>query len=351
MKKKYYVVCPSNVTTGGPDALHQMVYYMVKQGFDCQIAYLADTTKGLNIPDPYRIYINDFCLFKNVRDREENNVIIPETFSFLSHKFKKARLYIWWLSVDNNFVDFSWYKRIWYLFSCPGRIFKHKELYKCSAYTKIKNTLFCHEYSFENEGKNITHLCASYYALDVVSKKTQRKVYKCIEPISCIFLDKFNKESRNDIRQDVILFNPKKSRSIVEKLHEKYPIYKFKPLEKMTQSQLIESYKKAKLYIDFGPFPGAERIPKEAVLYGCLIITGRHGASNFYGDVPIPDKYKFFDDDLERIVLMINRCLTEYSSCYHDFDEYRATILALEPNFEKSLNIIFNSEENLDASK
>lgn len=349
MKKKYYVVCPSNVTTGGPDALHQMVYYMVKLGFNCQIAYLADTAKGLKIPEPYRIYINDFCLFKNVKDLEESNVIIPESFSFLSHKFKRAKLYIWWLSVDNNFVDFSWYRRIWYLCSSPFRVLKHKELYSCSVLTKIKNTLLCHDYSFENERENIIHLCASYYALDVVSKKTQRKVYKCIEPISYIFLDRFAKDPRNEIRDDTILYNPKKSKLIVERLKKKYPLFEFRPLENMTQLQLIESYKKAKLYIDFGPFPGAERIPKEAVLYGCTIITGRHGASNFYGDVPIPDKYKFSDDDLENIVSMINLCLTEYDSCYHDFDEYRSTVLALESNFEKALNMIFNSEDNMNA--
>lgn len=344
-EKRYYVVCPSNATTGGPDALHQMVYYMVKQGFNCKIAYLADTINGLEIPEPYRIYINDMYLFKNVKDVEENNVIIPESLSFLSHKFKKANVYIWWLSVDNNLVDFSWYKRVFYLFTSPLRILKHKQLYKCSVFTKIINTMLCREYSFNNERENVIHLCASYYALDIIGRKTQKKVNKCIEPISYIFLDKYKKEIIECIRNDTILYNPKKSGLIVEKLKQRYPSYEFKPLVNMTQQQLIEAYKKAKLYIDFGPFPGAERIPKEAVLYGCTIITGRRGASNYHGDVPIPDKYKFMNDnDLENIASMINFCLKNYDLCYPDFDEYRSTVLALESNFEKAINTIFNSK-------
>lgn len=348
---KYYVVCPTNVITGGPDALHQMVYYMTEQGFNCKIAYLADKKRGLKIPEPYQVYISDYTIFRNIKDITENTVIIPETFSFLARKFKHAKVYIWWLSVDNNTVDLSFTRRLIYFISSPFRILKHKTLYKSSVLSKISNTVFCHEYSFDNERENVAHLCASYYALDIIGNKTQRPVYKCIEPISFLFLEKYRNEKENCTRGDLILFNPKKSREIVNKLKLNYPLFEFMPLENLTQCELIETYKRSKLYIDFGPFPGAERIPKEAVLYGCLIITGRKGASNYYGDVPIPDYYKFKDDDLENIAMRINYCLNNYESCYHDFDKYRSIVLDLESNFKENLNYIFASNNYHPANE
>ena len=319
---------------------------MNKQGFECKMAYVADTQKGLKIPEPYQVYIHDFCLFKNIEDVEENNIIVPEIFAFLSKKFNKAKVYIWWLGVANYYVDRSWVRRMLYLLTLPLSIIRHREFYKASIISKVVSTITRKQYSFTNEGDNISHLCASYYALDFIGNKTKKKVYKCIEPISLLFLNKYKNEASSSIRDDRILYNPRRSEDIVKKIEQNHPSYEFMPLENLTQSQLIDTYKKAKLYIDFGPFPGAERIPKEAVLYGCLIITGRHGASNYHGDVPIPDNYKFADDnDLEKILSQIDFCLNNYDSCYHDFDEYRSTVLALESNFEKSLELIFNSGE------
>ena len=95
----------------------------------------------------------------------------------------------------------------------------------------------------------------------------------------------------------------------------------------------------AKLYVDFGPFPGAERIPKEAALFGCCIITGRNGASNYYGDVPIPDEYKFADymSQTDVIIEKIRDVLKYYDVCKSNFENYRKMVLALEENFMNSL--------------
>ena len=61
----------------------------------------------------------------------------------------------------------------------------------------------------------------------------------------------------------------------------------FIPLKGYNQKELISLIqgKHGLHWIWF--FPGAERLPKEAVINGCLIITGRNGASNSHGDVHI----------------------------------------------------------------
>lgn len=53
-QKKYYVICPSSVVTGGPDALHQMVYYLRKCGKDAEIAYVPFDSYDVPIPDEYK---------------------------------------------------------------------------------------------------------------------------------------------------------------------------------------------------------------------------------------------------------------------------------------------------------
>jgi len=44
-----------------------------------------------------------------------------------------------------------------------------------------------------------------------------------------------------------------------------------------------------KLYVDFGKHPGKDRMPREAAVHGCCIITGRRGAAGNPFDIPIPN--------------------------------------------------------------
>ena len=74
-----YVVCPANKVTGGPDALHQMVYYLNKIGRNATIVYYLENKKQfVEIPVPYRAYVNSFLLFEDTIDSESSAVIYPE---------------------------------------------------------------------------------------------------------------------------------------------------------------------------------------------------------------------------------------------------------------------------------
>jgi len=46
------------------------------------------------------------------------------------------------------------------------------------------------------------------------------------------------------------------------------------------------------MYIDFGTHPGKDRIPREAALRNCIVLTNRNGAADNNVDVPIPNEYK-----------------------------------------------------------
>ena len=61
-------------------------------------------------------------------------------------------------------------------------------------------------------------------------------------------------------------------------------------------------------YIDFGPHPGMDRLPREAALAGCIVITNREGAAAHDEDVPLPPEYKFRKFDVEAIHALLGDC-------------------------------------------
>lgn len=341
--QKIYVYCPNDSVTGGPDALHQLVYYLNSVGLNAEIVYFAFSSKHQYfIPETYKRYVTDYIVESDVDDDCENAVIIPESAIDKLDQFKKAKIFVWWLSVDNNQNRSSFFWKIFFFLTLPARIVKNFWYYRRRFGEAIVKTLTKRSYTFKLEKENVEHLCASYYALDYVSKRTQKKVTLCIEPISKFFLEKYDelKESLDSApRSDSILYNPRKSGPLVQKLIDFAPDLDFVPLKGLSQDQLIEKYTTSKLYVDFGPFPGAERIPKEAALFGCCVITGRNGASGFYGDVPILDEYKFADplNQIQEISTKIRQVLASYELRKTDFNVYRKTILNLEGNFITTL--------------
>lgn len=343
---KIYVLIPYGLVTGGPDALHQLVYYLNKLKFNTCAVYLG-ASKNEEIPKQYKTYINDYLLIDEVIDDKDNIIVIPEFISYLKKDFKKSRIFIWWLSVDYNLNKTSIFYKMFFFFTIPLRLIKNRRKGYRWILSNFKNAIKKEKYSFKNESNNVTHLCASYYAYDYVSSRSKNRFYLCIEPISKFFLEKSSDGISYSDREDIVLYNPAKCGKFVEKIIEKAPNIKFVALRGMSQSQLIDYYKKAKVYIDFGPFPGAERMPKEAVLFGCTILTGKNGASAYYGDVPIYDEYKLenSDNNIGNIIEKIKYMLSNYDSIINDFSAYKTTVLNLENQFLDQLMSIFLNNE------
>ena len=345
--RKIYVFCPNDFVSGGPDALHQLVFYLNNLGLDAEIVYFAFTRHHhFAIPEAYSKYISHFITEKEFLDSPDNAVVIPEFAVDKLDLVKKSRAFIWWLSVDYGCDRSSFFWKVFYFVTLPARVVKNFDYYRKRFGEAIVKTLKKRVYSFKSEQGNVEHLCASYYAQDYVASRSQKKPRLCIEPISKIFLEKYDaqKDCLDSLpRSDEILYNPRKSGAFVQKLAALASDLKFTPLTGLTQDELIEKYKASKLYVDFGPFPGAERMPKEAVLFGCVVITGRFGASSCYGDVPIPDDYKFADPgkDKNLIIERIRYVLEHYSELKADFDEYRNTVISLEKNFLAALEGVF----------
>ena len=120
----------------------------------------------------------------------------------------------------------------------------------------------------------------------------------------------------------------------------------------MNSSEIVDLMQKSKLYIDFGEFPGPERIPREAVLMGCNIITSTKGSAGANDiDVPIDRTLKIeaIDENINKIVSLIEDIINNYAKYYPMFNEYRRKVIEQPLIFEENINklcmILINTQK------
>lgn len=325
---KIYIFCPNNAVTGGPEALHQLQYYMRDCGLDSYLVYYF--SKSTECTPRYKIYNPRIISYEDIEDSEKNIIIVPEVATTYLKYYKRARKLIWWLSV-NNYLQ--WKKNGSAIKDCIkhilNRFIKTGTPYMYSCQMRITDSVY--------------HACGSQYAFDfLISSKQNIKPSMLVEPISKQFYDAGPETIfQSTARDDVILYNPSKPSQIMEKLLMRSDL-KFKPLKGFTPEELVSVYRRAKLYIDFGEFPGPERIPKESVYNGTCLLVGKRNASKNDFDIPIPDFYKIDDYNNEELVVeKIKYILSHYDDSILDFDSFRKKIASLETTFENDIKSIF----------
>ncbi len=331
---KIYVICPYNFKTGGTELLHQLVNQINVLNGRAYIVYINEKDKEIShITEKFESYINDFLTLDDIQDNNSNAVVIPETLAELTGIFHECHIYLWWLSVD-NFVR--------YRCGIRGRI-NEQGLVKgmlSSVHHLLKGDL----YNCINLVKNAdTHLCQSYYAMDYLRKMG---ITDNVEYLSDYLNDEFTDNHSINIslkKNDVVLYNPSKGYSFTKKIIDSSVGIHFIPIKDMTTETAAMTMRRAKVYIDFGNHPGKDRMPREAAISGCCIITGKKGAAAYYDDVPIDDKYKFDDNkkNLQNIIKCINDCIVNYTERVRDFTEYCETIFSEKNKFINDIEAIF----------
>src|SRR5690606_20125588 len=92
-----YVYYPRGLATGGPEALHQLVDSLRRQGQD---AYLVAIPGTEGEPRASRYAHYDAPEAGAVDDAAGNTVVVPETQALLLAPLRRARGFVWWLSID-----------------------------------------------------------------------------------------------------------------------------------------------------------------------------------------------------------------------------------------------------------
>ena len=266
--KKILIICPAGAVTGGPEALHQLVAHMNDLGLKAYICYLPFTQTTIT-PQPYEHYMTQVAPYE---DAPGNLIIFPEVYPMLALKVKHAQAGIWWLSLE-NFLErrhvSCLYDKIRYL----KRIIQGRRPW--GGARALKKLL---HFSQTEHSSQYLRSCG-------------------IKPIPLI--DSINEDfltdrylDRIDHKQNIILYNPSKGWKVTHKIIEAFPQWKFEPLKGFSRAQLTEKLYQAKLYIDFGHHPGRDRMPREAAMHGCCLVTGNLGTAGNSIDLPIPSQYK-----------------------------------------------------------
>ncbi len=312
--KDVYCICPATIKTGGTELLHQLVYWINILGGTAKIAYVNAEQNGGYTPPEFAKYVTGHIIsLDDIDDEDRNAIVIPEGWAYICADINNAEILFWWLSADNF------------------RNFCTEELTEEELFTLVKY-------------KASKHLVQSEYSRRFITTNgiPTDNIFTLSDYINDVYLEGFSSDIIHD-KKDIVLYNPKKGKELVDELIRIAPEINWKPIEKMSTIRVRELMKESKIYIDFGTHPGKDRIPREAAMSGCVVITGRKGSAAFYEDVSIPDRYKPDEKhtSYNDIIDLIKYCIKEYEHIINDFEEYRIIIANEKNQFVEDVKKIF----------
>lgn len=326
---KIYVACPANTATGGPELLHQLVHELNKLGFDAYMYYYRLTENQHPVHEAYLGYNNKFA--SNIEDNQNNIFIAPETKTELIYQYNSIQKVIWWLSVDNHFGFLNSTSKL--------KKMVKSTLYYLNIYPKQKL------YRFNKKEKTI-HFVQSEYAKQMLKNRGINNAFFLGDYLNNLFIEQ-QTININTKKENIVIYNPKKGIKFTKTIIQEARNIKFVPIENMTRDEVAKLLSTAKVYIDFGNHPGKDRIPREAAISGCCVITGKDGSAKFYEDVPIDEEFKFktINKNIPLIVEKIKHCFDNYEFESKKFDNYKKLIKNEQSQFIKDIKNIFQVEK------
>lgn len=347
-KESYvYVMCPAAYATGGPELLHQFAFSLRNKGVNAYMYYIPNDIDN-PVHNAYEKY--DVPFVREIKDDPENLLVTSEIYDHmkLAYQFKNIRKCLWWLSVDNFFISRE-------MSSFPKKMFINTlrvvdmfgaYLFDRHFYDLPKHIMGRYANISCNEDKYLKcymyHFYQSEYARETLLKigLAENNIYALSDYLN----DEFVASSIDAIfnKENIVLYYPRKGIVFTSKIVRKSSNeINYIPIQGFTRSQMVELLQKAKVYIDFGNHQGKDRIPREAAISKCCIITGRRGSAGNNIDVAIPDEYKFEENSVEDIINKIKECLSDYDEKIDDFQLYRDRIANEKKVFLEQIDNLF----------
>lgn len=315
---KLYIAAPARSATGGPELLHQLARKLRDREINAVMFYYPEISQPVH--DNYLHY--DIPYTTEIIDTTDNILIVPETMTRLLDTQPKIRKIIWWLSYDNYFLVRIRNPRV--------------RTFLLNRNLGIRASRFFGSKMAHAE----LHLVQSAYAKAMLATRGVKNTAYLTDYLHSSFISQ-----KTDLqhKQDIVAYNPDKGARITKRIIKHCSNTQFVPIKNMAREEVIDLLKRAKVYIDFGSHPGRDRIPREAAILKCCVLTNTRGSAKFEEDLPIPNCYKFDDEelDLDAIRLTIEYCLSEYEDCCAQFKQYRSTISKQEKIFEKEISKLF----------
>jgi hypothetical protein len=339
------VFIPKDSITGGPECLHQFVGMAHRLNFPVFIAYYTGYVEILHeeyFNERYSKHVSATLIRKiqvNAIDSGDY-LIFPEVEIPYLKPYRNYKIAIWWLSIDNAIgpVRLALSKRWLYRFlsGCLSQLLKLGVIHNYQRlqllYPIISTQLGLQGYD---------HFCQSFYAYQffngILPRKTLLGDFTDL-PLDCLKESKPSKENQ-------VLYNPKKGYEIMEWFIHQFPEISWIPIQNMTKEEVTALMLRSKVYVDFGNHPGKDRIPREATLCGCIVITNREGSAAFFEDVGIAENYKFLNplSEYTEILALIHDIFINYPNHRNQQWSYYETVQNEFDAFQEQVSRILRS--------
>jgi hypothetical protein len=275
LTRKFVVICPGRFLTGGPEALHQLCHHLNQvPGVAASMHYIGGLDE--RVVDEYWSHYEVQAAMSPSLDGA--SVIIPSNVDPRAYSVSGGgRKWLWWLAGKRTL---------------PLHVFGD-----------------CH------------HAFQSEYA----RRRLERLGYRGVM-LTDYLRTTFDQGAPVGPKEDLIAYNGTKSALHMTRIRLAWPRLACVPIRGLSHAEVRSVFARAKVYVDFGPHPGRDRMPREAALLGCVIVTNREGAAGVHEDLPLPDELKVDTADIRAAAERVQHALTNYERLHLALEPYRQWI-------------------------
>ncbi len=263
-------LCPPNYATGGTEAVFACVDMLAELGIPAQLV-LTDLSDGQvviwgesGVPERFRKYRYNLA---NEISSAATAIVCPEYYLKNLRVLSDYPVWIWWLSVDNAFESIRFRKRL-----------------DLVVKTYITN------YRLKRAALDIAerHTCQSAYA------RTKLESWGIQSSMLSDYVVGPGNSDVKEKQHNLVCYNARRGESkAVEVLAHLSESVDLVPIKNMTLDQVHLHLSRSILCLDFGYFPGKDRLVRESALFGNVVVTGTDGSAKFFEDFPLDKAYKF----------------------------------------------------------
>ena len=334
--KRVVIICPAYLISGGPENLCQMYAALKKLGYEVYcfwvnpldisnsivkkhengVTYLCKNS-DVFVNSVYQKKYNVNYLNKDLLLDEETLVILPEIWSDFIFFFEKSKKAIAWLSISYLNVD--------NLSQICTSLIKENKL----------GILEC------------LHLAQAPWIQKVLRSWGADSLLIGDYISGRFFIDNSMDNTKNKAEK-LITFFPRKGGNLARIFVNKYPDLDYVKLENFTEDEMIFVLDMAKIYIDFGYFPGKDRIPREAILRNCVIFIHNKGCASDIESFPIDDYFRFSEQDITDGTLYnkVQTALADYKNMKKLQESFKEQIYQEKDLFEARIKEFVGQPKN-----
>jgi hypothetical protein len=325
--RQVVIFCPVAIT-GGPEAIHQLSQSLNAIGVDGYIVYVGGgqrmriTQSSIEVlTPPHEDMVRAYAAYEprfrsQIAIDERTLVILPESLARHNSRLTAGGVAIWWLSVDNAFRALS--IRVDDPEAQMAQILGRPDL---------------------------IHLHQSAYARDWLRAQGVERLHALSDYTSPIFTAEIAKAPSS---KPIASCNGVKGSELAEIFFARHPQFEALALCNYAKPELKAIFGERMLYVDFGHFPGKDRLPREAAISGSIVFVHRVGAAAGDEDFPLPDDFKFTEPDVTSGALLrrLEAVIADPVAHWDRQDRFRSLVAREKARFHDQVRGLWGARRN-----